>query len=62
MSDVKLITVSLKEDEHKALLEIMNVKNIKSLHAIVKIAINEFINHFKEKELHHRMPDGKLVE
>jgi len=59
---MKLITISLKDSEYKVLLEIMEVKGISNLHKAVKMAIAEFIKNFKENELHHRMPDGKLVE
>jgi len=47
---MKLITVSLKDSELKALSEIMKTVKIESLHRIVKIAINEYIEHFKQKK------------
>lgn len=59
---MKQITVSLKDGELKALLKIIEVRNISCLHRTVKLAIKEYIERFKENELHHRMPDGKFVE
>ena len=45
---MKLITVSLKDDELKALTEIMQTKNINCLHRVVKVAIEDFIKRFME--------------
>jgi|YelNatPaOPRAMG01_1025707.scaffolds.fasta_scaffold07338_3 hypothetical protein len=59
---MKQITVSLKDSEHKALLEIMEINGINCLHKAVKMAIEDFIKHYAKSEFHHRMPDGKLVE
>jgi Asp-tRNA(Asn)/Glu-tRNA(Gln) amidotransferase B subunit len=47
---MKLVTISLKDAELKALLEIKNINNIGSLHKAIKIAIGEYIKRFMEKE------------
>jgi hypothetical protein len=45
---MKLITISLKDSELKALLEIMETSKIDCLHRVVKIAIEDFIKRFME--------------
>jgi hypothetical protein len=46
---MKQITVSLKDSEHKALLEIMEINGINCLHKAVKMAIEDFIKHYAKK-------------
>lgn len=45
---MKMITVSLKDVELRALLRIMEGQKIGSLHRVVKIAIEEYIKRFEE--------------
>ena len=47
---MKLVTISLKDTELKALLEIKNTKGISSLHRAIKMAIGEYIKRFMENE------------
>ena len=47
---MKLVTISLKDAELKALLEIKDIKKISSLHKAIKMAIGEYIEHSKEKK------------
>jgi hypothetical protein len=47
---MKQITISLRDAELKALLEIKDTKEISSLHKAVKIAIGEYIKRFMENE------------
>jgi len=46
---MKQITISLRDAELKALLEIKKTKGISSLHKAVKMAIGEFIENFEVK-------------
>lgn len=59
---MRLVTVSLKENEVKAFKKICKVRNISSRHRAIKIAIEEYIERFEQNALHHRVPDFKLVE
>jgi metal-responsive CopG/Arc/MetJ family transcriptional regulator len=59
---MKLITISLKDGEVKALKKICEVREITSRHRAIKIAINEYIERFNNTEKHHRLPDGKVTE
>jgi metal-responsive CopG/Arc/MetJ family transcriptional regulator len=59
---MRLVSVSLKESEVKALKKICKVRNISSRHHAIKIAIEEYIERFEQNALHHRVPDSKLVE
>ena len=43
MINMKQKTISLKDEEEKSLLEIMRLKNVKNLHAVIKMAITDFI-------------------
>jgi hypothetical protein len=47
---MRQITVSLKDSEYKALLEIMANQKISCLHKAVKIAIEDFIKRFMENK------------
>jgi len=59
---MRIISISLKEEEWKILHKIKQIRNIRSLHRTVKLAIEDYIKNFKNSELHHRMPDGKIVK
>jgi hypothetical protein len=43
---MKQVTISLKDAELKALLEIKDTKKISSLHKVIKMAIGQYINSF----------------
>jgi hypothetical protein len=45
---MKQVTISLKDAELKALLEIKNTKEISSLHRVIKMAIGAYINSFED--------------
>jgi hypothetical protein len=47
---MKQLTISLKDAELKALLEIKNTKKISCLHRVIKMAIGEYIKRFMENE------------
>jgi hypothetical protein len=46
---MKQVTISLKDAELKALLEIKDTKEISSLHKAIKMAITDFIKNFEVK-------------
>jgi len=46
---MKQVTISLKDAELKALLEIKKTKEISSLHRAIKMAIADFIENFEVK-------------
>lgn len=58
---MKQITISLKDEELSDLLKIIEIRKISCLHRAVKIAIVEFVERFKENELQHKIPEGKLI-
>lgn len=59
---MELMTLSLTDEEAKAIRNICEMRGISSRHRAVKIAIVEYIERFKKTEKHHRVPDFKLVE
>lgn len=58
---MRLTTISLRDEEERALERICEVKEI-SRHRAIKIAIAEYIERFDRMDKHHRVPDFKLVE
>jgi metal-responsive CopG/Arc/MetJ family transcriptional regulator len=58
---MRIVSVSLNDKEEKALKKICKVREINRHHAI-KLAIRNYIAEFEQNELHHRVPDFKLVE
>jgi predicted transcriptional regulator len=58
---MRMMTLSLKDEEQRALERICEVREI-SRHRAIKIAIVEYIERFDRMDKHHRVPDFKLVE
>jgi predicted transcriptional regulator len=59
---MRLTTISLRDEEERALERICEVRQISSRHRVIKIAIAEYIERFDRMDKHHRVPDFKLVE
>jgi metal-responsive CopG/Arc/MetJ family transcriptional regulator len=59
---MQLVTISLTDYELDALRKICELRNIKSRHRAIKIAIDEYIEDFNNVPKHHKAPNWKLVE
>jgi predicted transcriptional regulator len=59
---MRMMTLSLKDEEQRALERLCEVRQISSRHRAIKIAIAEYIERFDRMDKHHRVPDFKLVE
>jgi metal-responsive CopG/Arc/MetJ family transcriptional regulator len=59
---MRMMTLSLKDEEQRALERICEARQISSRHRAIKIAITEYIERFNRMDKHHRVPDFKLVE